>query len=91
MTGPDDDAVNRRANEKARKRKAARERMLADKTVEKGLLIVHTGKGKGKSTAAFGLAVRALGNGLRVGVVQFVKGKWETGERRVLEKFPEQW
>jgi len=85
-----DDEINRRANEKARKRKAARDRMLATKTIEKGLLIVHTGKGKGKSTAAFGLALRALGNGLKVGVVQFVKGKWQTGERHVLEKFPEQ-
>lgn len=82
--------VNERANEKARKRKAARDRMLAEKTVEKGLLIVHTGKGKGKSTAAFGLAVRAVGNGMKVGVVQFVKGKWQTGERGVLEKFPDQ-
>ncbi len=82
--------VNRRANEKARKRKAVREKMLATKTREKGLLIVHTGKGKGKSTAAFGLAIRAMGNGMRVGVVQFVKGKWETGERPVLEKFPDQ-
>ncbi len=82
--------VNRRANEKARKRKAVREKMLANKTREKGLLIVHTGKGKGKSTAAFGLAIRAMGNGMRVGVVQFVKGKWETGERLVLEKFPDQ-
>ena len=79
-----------RANEKQRKRKAARDRMLANKTVEKGLLIVHTGKGKGKSTAAFGLVTRAVGNGMRVGVVQFVKGKWETGERAVLEHFPEQ-
>ena len=79
-----------RANEKARNRKRARERMLAGKTVEKGLLIVHTGKGKGKSTAAFGLAARAIGNGLRVGVVQYVKGKWETGERAVLERFPDQ-
>ncbi len=87
---PNDEDANRRANEKARKRKAAREKMLADKTREKGLLIVHTGKGKGKSTAAFGLAVRALGNGMRVGVVQFVKGKWQTGERAVLERFPEQ-
>ncbi|MDH3917242.1 MAG: cob(I)yrinic acid a,c-diamide adenosyltransferase [Rhodospirillales bacterium] len=87
---PNDQDINRRANEKARKRKAAREKMLADKTKEKGLLIVHTGKGKGKSTAAFGLAVRALGNGMKVGVVQFVKGKWQTGERVVLERFPEQ-
>jgi cob(I)alamin adenosyltransferase len=84
------DEINQRSNEKARKRKAARDKILATKTVEKGLLIVHTGKGKGKSTAAFGLAVRALGNGLRVGVVQYVKGKWETGERHVLEKFPDQ-
>ncbi len=84
-----EDEVNARANEKARKRKAARDKMLADKTIEKGLLIVHTGKGKGKSTAAFGLAVRAVGNGMKVGVVQFVKGKWETGERVVLEKFPD--
>ena len=79
-----------RANEKSRRRKQARDRMLADKTVEKGLLIVHTGKGKGKSTAAFGLVARAVGNGMRVGVVQFVKGKWQTGERAVLERFPDQ-
>ena len=83
------DEINARANEKARKRKAARDKILASKTVEKGLLIVHTGKGKGKSTAAFGLVVRALGNGMRIGVVQYVKGKWETGERHVLERFPE--
>ena len=85
-----EEAINRRANEKARKRKAARDRILATKTVEKGLLIVHTGKGKGKSTAAFGLAVRAIGNGMKVGVVQYVKGKWQTGERGVLERFPDQ-
>ena len=85
-----DDQDFARANEKARNRKIARDKMLATKTLEKGLLIVHTGKGKGKSTAAFGLAVRALGNGMRVGVVQFVKGKWQTGERVVLEHFPDQ-
>ncbi len=79
-----------RANEKARNKKAARDKILATKTIEKGLLIVHTGKGKGKSTAAFGLAARAVGNGMKVGVVQYVKGKWETGERVVLEAFPEQ-
>jgi cob(I)alamin adenosyltransferase len=88
-TSPDEDEINRRANEKARRRKEARERMLAGKTREKGLLIVHTGKGKGKSTAAFGLAVRAMGNGMRVGVVQFVKGVWKTGERDILARFPE--
>ncbi len=91
MTSESSEAeINARANEKARKRKAARDKILADKTVEKGLLIVHTGKGKGKSTAAFGLAARALGNGMKVGVVQFVKGKWQTGERVVLEQFPDQ-
>jgi cob(I)alamin adenosyltransferase len=83
----DEAAINERANEKARKRKEVRARILAGKTIEKGLLIVHTGKGKGKSTAAFGLAMRAIGNGMRVGVVQFVKGKWETGERHVLDRF----
>ncbi len=86
----DEEAFNARANEKARRKKAARQRMLATKTIEKGLLIVHTGKGKGKSTAAFGLAMRAIGNGMRVGIVQFVKGKWQTGERAVLERFPDQ-
>ena len=70
-------------------KKAARDKILATKTKEKGLIIVHTGKGKGKSTAAMGLAVRAIGNGMRVGIVQFVKGVWKTGERDVLERFPE--
>ncbi len=69
--------------------KAARERMMQAKTVEKGLLIVHTGAGKGKSTAAFGLLLRALGHGMRAGVVQFVKGAWATGERAFLERFPD--
>ncbi|MFC3675768.1 cob(I)yrinic acid a,c-diamide adenosyltransferase [Ferrovibrio xuzhouensis] len=82
--------INARANEKAKKRKEVRDRMLATKTIEKGLLMVHTGKGKGKSTAAFGLVTRAIGNGFRVGIVQFVKGKWQTGERVVLEHFPDQ-
>ena len=88
--GLSEDEVNARANEKAKKRKEVRDRMLATKTIEKGLLMVHTGKGKGKSTAAFGLALRAIGNGMRVGIVQFVKGKWGTGERVVLEKFTDQ-
>jgi cob(I)alamin adenosyltransferase len=86
----DQDEINRRANQKAAKRKASRDKMLATKTIEKGLLIVHTGKGKGKSTAAFGLAMRALGNGMKIGIVQFVKGKWETGERKVLDRFADQ-
>lgn len=76
--------------EKMRKKREARNKILATKTEERGLLIVHTGKGKGKSTAAFGMVFRALGNGMRVGVVQFVKGVWNTGERTVLDRFPEQ-
>ena len=89
-TTADNEDQYARANEKSRKRKAARDKILATKTEEKGLLMVHTGKGKGKSTAAFGLVTRAVGNGMRCGVVQYVKGKWQTGERGVLEKFPDQ-
>jgi cob(I)alamin adenosyltransferase len=75
--------------EKMRKKKEARNRILATKTEERGLLIVHTGKGKGKSTAAFGMVFRAIGHGYKVGIVQFVKGAWGTGERDVLENFSE--
>jgi cob(I)alamin adenosyltransferase len=74
--------INARHAEKMAKRKAARDKILATKTKEKGLLIVHTGKGKGKTTAAMGLAVRAVGNGMKVGIVQFVKGfTWDTQDR----------
>jgi len=76
--------------QKMAKKKAARDKILATKTDERGLLIVHTGKGKGKSTAAFGMVFRAIGHGFKIGIVQFVKGKWGTGERDVLEKFPDQ-
>jgi cob(I)alamin adenosyltransferase len=69
--------------------KAAKDRLYAGKTKEKGLLIVHTGTGKGKSTAAWGLAMRCLGHGLKLGVVQFVKGRREPGERKFLERFPD--
>lgn len=79
--------LDARHAEKMRRKKAARDKIIATKTIEKGLVIVHTGKGKGKSTAAFGMVFRALGHGQRVGIVQFVKGKWETGERAVLERF----
>ncbi len=88
ISQPDD--LNQKANEKAARRKEARDRMMADKNREKGLIIVHTGKGKGKSTAAFGMVLRCIGHGMKVGVVQFIKGKWDTGERTVLEKFPDQ-
>ena len=76
---------------KRAKRKAVQDAEVAAKPIEsKGLLIVHTGPGKGKSTAAFGLALRALGRGWRVGVVQFIKGAWETGERTAFERFADQ-
>jgi cob(I)alamin adenosyltransferase len=84
-----EDEINARHAERMAKRKAARTRMLAGKTQERGLLIVHTGKGKGKSTAAFGVVMRCLGHNMRVGVVQFVKGAWETGERKMLAQFPD--
>lgn len=85
-----EEELNARHAEKMKKKKAARDKIIATKTIEKGLTIVHTGKGKGKSTAAFGMVFRAIGNGMKVGVVQFVKGKWGTGERKVLEAFPDQ-
>ena len=75
---------------KMENRKAVQDAEVASKTVEKGLLIVHTGKGKGKSTAAWGLMLRALGRGFRIGVVQFGKGAWETGERKAIERFGDQ-
>ena len=89
MSPESETEINRRHAEKMRKRKAARDKILATKTEERGLIIVHTGKGKGKSTAAFGLAMRCIGHGMRVGMVQFVKGVWESGERRVFDAFPE--
>ena len=75
---------------KMARRKAVQDAEVAGKTIaEKGLLIVNTGPGKGKSTAAFGLILRALGHGWKVGVVQFIKGAWSTGERKALERFPD--
>ena len=82
--------LNARHAEKMRKKKEVRDRIVASKTIEKGLLIVHTGKGKGKSTAAFGLMLRALGRGFRCGVVQFGKGAWQSGERTAIERFGDQ-
>lgn len=84
---PEDDA---RHKAKMANRKAIQDAEVAGKTVEKGLLIVHTGKGKGKSTAAFGLLLRAVGRGFRCGVVQFGKGAWQSGERTAIERFGDQ-
>jgi cob(I)alamin adenosyltransferase len=86
----DEDATNARHNEKMRKHKIARDKMMATKTGEKGLLIVHTGNGKGKTSAALGMVFRHIGHGLPVGVVQFTKSaKWDTGEARLLNQFPD--
>ena len=91
---PHDDA---RHAKKMAIRKAAQDKKLSDKTTGKGLLVVHTGTGKGKSTAAFGMAMRMIAqsrgdgalHGAKVGIVQFIKGAWESGERMVLEAFPD--
>lgn len=86
----DEEEAARRHREKMQRRKAVQDAEVAGKAIAaKGLLMVHTGPGKGKSTAAFGLALRALGHGWKVGVVQFGKGAWRTGERDILEKLGE--
>jgi len=90
MSAPADHAEADRHRAKMAKRKAVQDAEVAGKTLEKGLLIVHTGTGKGKSTAAFGLALRILGRGHRLGVVQFIKGAWHTAERDALAKFGDQ-
>jgi len=87
MTGTEDPERHKR---KMENRKAIQDAEVAEKTIEKGLLIVNTGPGKGKTTAAMGLALRALGHGWKVGIVQFIKGAWNTGEKSALEKFGEQ-
>ena len=90
MTKTVDDKDFERHRTKMANRKARQDEEVAGKTIEKGLLIVHTGTGKGKSTAAFGLALRMLGRGRRVGIVQFVKGAWHSAERDALERLGDQ-
>jgi len=90
MTKATDDKDAERHRAKMAKRKEVQDKEVAGKTIEKGLLIVHTGTGKGKSTAAFGLALRMIGRGRRVGVVQFIKGAWHSAERDALAKFGDQ-
>ncbi|MBI2236490.1 MAG: cob(I)yrinic acid a,c-diamide adenosyltransferase [Magnetospirillum sp.] len=84
-TGADD--LERRHRDKMAKKKASRDKLVARREQTKGLLIVHTGAGKGKSTAAFGMGLRCVGHGMKVGIVQFIKGAWDTAERRILEGF----
>jgi cob(I)alamin adenosyltransferase len=85
----DETEINERHRDRMARRQAARRKILATKTEERGLIIVHTGPGKGKSSAAFGMVLRCIGHGMRVGIVQFVKGIWQTGERTVLARFPD--
>ena len=79
-----------RHKEKMQKIKAARDKMMEQRQGEKGLIIVHTGPGKGKSSSGFGMILRCIAHGMPCAVVQFIKGAWDTGERRLLtENFSE--
>lgn len=82
-TDPAEDAA--RHAQKMAKKKAARDKIMATKEGEKGLIIVHTGAGKGKSSAGFGMILRCIAHGMPCAVVQFIKGAWDTGERRLIE------
>ncbi len=86
MTEPTPEDVNARHAEKMKKIKAARDRMMETKTEEKGLIMVHTGTGKGKSSAGFGMIMRCIAHGMPCAVVQFIKGNWSTGEREFLRE-----
>lgn len=87
MTDQDEDFA--RHNARMKRVQAARARIQARHTLERGLLIVHTGNGKGKSSSAFGMAIRSLGWGMKVGIVQYVKGSWETGEKTFFHAYPD--
>lgn len=82
MAQPSD--INERHREKMARIKVARAKLMATKTERKGLIIVHTGNGKGKSSSGFGMIMRAIGHGMPCAVVQFIKGGWDTGEKRIL-------
>jgi cob(I)alamin adenosyltransferase len=84
-----DDERNQAHKAEMQALKAEQDAKVKTKQIDRGVLIVNTGDGKGKSTAGFGLALRAAGSGLRVGVVQFIKGTWKTGEAEAFKRFPE--
>jgi cob(I)alamin adenosyltransferase len=81
---------NEQHKQKMQRRQEVQQQRLAEKTQEKGLIIVNTGNGKGKTTAALGMVMRSLGHGYKVAIVQFIKGAWEPAEKAVLGKWPEQ-
>ncbi len=89
MTDQDEAQVNAEHKARMQKLKAEQDAEVRSKTIKRGVIIVNTGDGKGKSTAGFGVALRAAGHGQRVGVVQFIKGTWKTGEQAVFARFPE--
>lgn len=84
------DALNRRHRERMERKKAVIDAKIAAADKKIGIIIVNTGNGKGKSSSAFGMAVRALGHGMKVGVVQFIKGAMATGEEQFLRRFPDE-
>jgi len=86
MTDKPETDLDARHAVKMAKKKAAREKIMAGKSGEKGLVIVHTGKGKGKSTAAFGMIFRCIAHGMPSAVVQFIKGGMSTGERDLIQR-----
>ena len=89
MNDPHDAERNARHAEKMKRIQAARARMMQSKTVERGLVIVHTGTGKGKSTAAMGMVCRMIGHGMKTSIIQFIKGAMETGEQNLFDGFPD--
>jgi cob(I)alamin adenosyltransferase len=80
---------SQRHKQRMERHKAVVDEKIASATSERGVVVVHTGNGKGKSTAAFGMAARALGHGMQVGIVQFIKGSFSTGEEAFFRRFPE--
>ena len=84
-----EDEKNRAHRQRMKNVKKAQDAEVRSKEISRGIVLVNTGDGKGKSTAAFGLAIRAAGHGQRVGLVQFIKGTWKTGEKKALQRFPE--
>jgi cob(I)alamin adenosyltransferase len=90
MTPEDTAALNERHRQRMERKKAVIDAKIAAADKKIGIIIVNTGNGKGKSSSAFGMVARALGHGMKVGVVQFIKGAMSTGEERFLSRFPDE-